>query len=324
VRLSEPEVLFLKTTGTAMSRRDVCGSCGEPLADGRRIASRDYVTGDPFDVAICPGCNTGWTTPVPGNLDPYYPRTYRRYNAWVARVLSVLYGWRVSRWCRLYPNPGAALEMGCGDGVMLHALRSRGWEVCGTERTEAMAATARDRYGIRMYVDPEGPQAGHDRFDLIILFQVLEHLSDPVAALKRAAALLGDGGRIVVGVPNRASWQAAFGRGAWFHLDVPRHLVHFTPAALAATAAQAGLRVEAVGFVSPEHDPYGWVQTILNRWAGNANRLSLLLMGAEAWRMRDLVTLAAVMAIGPVAVALALVSWPCRRGAVMEAILVRD
>ncbi len=307
-----------------MSRRDVCGSCGEPLADGRRIASRDYVTGDPFDVAICPGCNTGWTTPVPGNLDPYYPRTYRRYNAWVARVLSVLYGWRVSRWCRLYPKPGAALEVGCGDGVMLHALRSRGWEVCGTERTEAMAATARDRYGIRMYVDPEGPQAGHDRFDLIILFQVLEHLSDPVAALKRAAALLDDGGRIVVGVPNRASWQAAFGRGAWFHLDVPRHLVHFTPAALAATAAQAGLRVETVGFVSPEHDPYGWVQTILNRWAGNANRLSLLLMGAEAWRMRDLVTLAAVMAIGPVAVALALVSWPCRRGAVMEAILARD
>ena len=307
-----------------MSRRDVCGSCGEPLADGRRIASRDYVTGDPFDVAICPGCNTGWTTPVPGNLDPYYPRTYRRYNAWVARVLSVLYGWRVSRWCRLYPKPGAALEVGCGDGVMLHALRSRGWEVCGTERTEAMAATARDRYGIRMYVDPEGPQAGHDRFDLIILFQVLEHLSDPVAALKRAAALLGDGGRIVVGVPNRASWQAAFGRGAWFHLDVPRHLVHFTPTALAATAAQAGLRVETVGFVSPEHDPYGWVQTILNRWAGNANRLSLLLMGAEAWRMRDLVTLAAVMAIGPVAVALALVSWPCRRGAVMEAILARD
>jgi SAM-dependent methyltransferase len=324
VRLSEPEVLFLKTMGTAMSRRDACGSCGEPLADGRRIASRDYVTGDPFDVAICPGCNTGWTTPVPGNLDPYYPRTYRRYNAWVARVLSVLYGWRVSRWCRLYPKPGAALEVGCGDGVMLHALRSRGWEVCGTERTEAMAATARDRYGIRMYVDPEGPQAGHDRFDLIILFQVLEHLSDPVAVLKRAAALLGDGGRIVVGVPNRASWQAAFGRGAWFHLDVPRHLVHFTPAALAATAAQAGLRVETVGFVSPEHDPYGWVQTILNRWAGNANRLSLLLMGAEAWRIRDLVTLAAVMAIGPVAVALALVSWPCRRGAVMEAILVRD
>jgi hypothetical protein len=47
-------------------------------------------------------------------------------------------------------------------------------------------------------------------------------------------------------------------------------------------------------------------------------------MGAEAWRMRDLATLAAVMALGPVAVALALASWPCRRGAVMEAILVRD
>lgn len=306
-----------------MSRRDVCGSCGEPLANGRRIASCDYVTGDPFDVAICPGCDTGWTTPVPTDLDPYYPRTYRRYNAWVARVLAVLYNWRVGRWSRLFVKPGAALELGCGDGVMLHALRSRGWEVCGTERTEAMAATARDRYGIRMYVDPEGPQPGRDRFDLIILFQVLEHLSDPVAALRHAAALLGEGGRIVVGVPNRGSWQAAFGGGVWFHLDVPRHLVHFTPAALEATAARAGLRVETVGFVSPEHDPYGWVQTILNRCSGNANRLALLLMGAEAWRMRDLVTLAAVVALGPLAVALALASWPCRRGAVMEAILVR-
>jgi len=282
------------------------------------------VTGDLFDVAICPGCGTGWTTPVPTDLDPYYPRTYRRYNAWVARVLALLYNWRVGRWCRLFPKPGSALELGCGDGVMLHALRSRGWEVCGTERTEAMAATARDRYGIRMYVDPEGPLPGRDRFDLIILFQVLEHLSDPVAALKHAAALLGDGGRIVVGVPNRGSWQAAFGGGVWFHLDVPRHLVHFTPAALAATAARAGLRVERVGFVSPEHDPYGWVQTILNRCAGNANRLSLLLMGAEPWRMRDLLTVVAVAVLGPVAVALAVASWPCRQGAVMEAVLVRD
>lgn len=307
-----------------MSQRGVCGSCGESLADGRRIASRDYVTRDPFDVVICPGCGTGWTTPVPGDLDPYYPRTYRRYNAWVARVLSVLYGWRVNRWCRRFSRPGAALELGCGDGVMLNALRSRGWVVCGTERTEAMAATARDRYGITMYVDPDGPLPGRDRFDMIILFQVLEHLADPVAALKRATGLLSDGGRIVVGVPNRGSWQAAFGAGQWFHLDVPRHLVHFTPEALATAAARAGLRVEAVGFASPEHDPYGWVQTILNRCAGDANHLSLLLMGASAWRMRDLLTLAAVVALGPVAVALALVSWACRRGAVMEAILVRD
>jgi len=306
-----------------MSQRDVCGSCGQRLVDGRKIASRDYVTGEHFTVVICPGCDTGWTTPVPTDLDPYYPRTYRRYNPWVARVLSILYQWRVSRWCRRFVRPGAALELGCGDGVMLDALRSRGWSVCGTERTEAMAATARERYGIRMYVDPDSPRPGVDRFDMIVLFQVLEHLADPVASLEQAAALLADGGRIVVGVPNRGSWQARFGGGHWFHLDVPRHLGHFTPASLAVAASRAGLRVEGVSFMSPEHDPYGWVQTILNRCAGNANRLTLLLMGAEQWRGRDVLTLAAVAVLGPLAVAIAVVSWACRRGAVMEATLVR-
>lgn len=307
----------------AAAHPETCGSCGEALARGRRIESRDYVTGARFDVVVCPGCGLGWTSPVPANLDPYYPRTYRRYNPWVAAVLSLLYRWRVGRWCRGFARPGSVLELGCGDGVMLDALRTRGWQVCGTERTEAMAATARERYGIRMYVDPDGPQPGHDRFDLIVLFQVLEHLSDPVETLGRARALLADGGRVVVGVPNRASWQAAFGQGGWFHLDVPRHLVHFTPSALAAAAARAGLRVESVGYVSPEHDPFGWVQTILNRCAGNANRLTLLLMGAERWRIGDVPTLLAVAVIGPVAVLLAAASWACRRGAVMEANLVR-
>lgn len=304
--------------------RSSCGSCGERLAGGRQTPSRDYVTGTWFEVVTCPSCGLGWTTPVPADLDPYYPRTYRRYNPWVAAVLAVLYRWRVSRWCRGFATAGRALELGCGDGVMLDTLRSRGWQVCGTERTDAMAATARERYGIRMYVDPDGPQPGQDRFELIVLFQVLEHLGDPVAALSRARSLLADHGRIVVGVPNRGSWQAACGGGDWFHLDVPRHLVHFTPASLAAAASRAGLRIEAVSFVSPEHDPFGWVQTILNRCGGNSNRLTLLLMGAEPWRARDAFTVLAVMLLGPVALGLAAVSWACGRGAVMEATLVRS
>jgi|694.fasta_scaffold29586_3 SAM-dependent methyltransferase len=303
--------------------REMCGSCETALAGGRRIASRDYVTGTRFDVVVCPSCGLGWTTPVPADLDPYYPRTYRRYNPWVAAVLQSLYRWRVGRWCHGFATPGRALELGCGDGVMLDTLRSRGWQVCGTERTEAMAATARERYGISMYVDPDGPRPGQDRFELVVLFQVLEHLADPVASLIRARSLLGDDGRIVVGVPNLASWQAEFGGGDWFHLDVPRHLVHFTPAALAAAALRAGLRVESVRYASPEHDPFGWVQTILNRCAGNSNRLTLLLMGAERWRASDIPMVLMVMLLGPLALVLAAVSWACGRGAVMEATLVR-
>ena len=302
----------------------VCPACGSALRFREAQAARDYVTGDAFSVVRCSSCDVAWTHPRPEDMDRYYPPRYRRYVPVVTATLSLLYLWRVSNWSRACGKPGKALEIGCGDGVMLNALRARGWQVCGTERTAEMAAIARERYGIQVYVPPDGPVAGRDAFDLVILFQVLEHLPDPVATLHEARGFLTPHGRIVVGVPNLSSWQSRFGRDGWLHLDVPRHLVHFNPASLAATANRAGLRVERIRFVSPEHDPYGWIQTLLNRWCSNRNRLTLLLMGMAPWRFQDLSTLCAVAFLGPLACLLAVVSWACGAGAIMEAVLVRD
>jgi len=282
------------------------------------------VTGDAFSVVRCASCDVAWTHPRPIDMDRYYPPRYRRYVPVVSAALSLLYRWRVSNWCSACGKPGKAIEIGCGDGVMLKALRARGWQVRGTERTDAMAAIARERHGIQVDVPPNGPVAGKDAFDLVILFQVLEHLPDPLAALHEARGFLTPHGRIVVGVPNYSSWQSRFGRDGWLHLDVPRHLVHFTPAALAATAKRAALRVERIHFVSPEHDPYGWIQTLLNRCCGNRNRLTLLLMGMTPWRLQDLSTLCAVAFLGPLACLMAALSWPCGAGAIMEIVLVRD
>lgn len=302
----------------------ICPACGGSLAYEPLLEARDYLTGAPFEVKKCPSCQVGWTSPVPGDLEPFYPQRYRRYVPVVAGILSLLYQWRVRQWCRGQDHPGKALEIGCGDGIMLATLRRHGWKVCGTERTNAMAAAARERYGIKVYVPPEFPKQGQDSYDLIVLFQVLEHLSDPLEALRNAGLLLAKKGRIIVGVPNLASWQARYGRDGWLHLDVPRHLAHFTPQSLAFIAKQAGLRIETIRFSSPEHDPYGWIQTILNRQARNENRLTKLLMGIAPWRLIDLPLLLAAIILCPVAVALAMISWSYRAGAIMEATLVSD
>jgi SAM-dependent methyltransferase len=302
----------------------VCPACGSSLRSNTFCRSRDYLTGAPFEVKECSGCGVGWTSPVPGDMEQYYPRRYRRYVPAVAWMLSRLYGWRVRKWCRGNRSPGKAIEIGCGDGVILAALRRRGWTVCGTERTDAMAATARERYGIRVYVSPERPVPGHDCYDLIVLFQVLEHLNDPVEALRNARDLLANRGRIIVGVPNLASWQARLGRDKWLHLDVPRHLVHFTPKSLAGVAKRVGLRLEGIRFASPEHDPYGWIQTILNRWGSNENRLTKLLMGIVPWRFTDLLLVLAAIILCPFSITLAVISWGCRAGAIIEATLVGD
>lgn len=301
----------------------ICPACGGRLTCEPLLKSRDYLTGTSFEVKKCSSCEVGWTSPVPGDLERFYPPRYRRYVPIVAGILSLLYQWRVRQWCR-GKDPGKALEIGCGDGVMLATLRRRGWDVCGTERTEAMAATAREIYGIKVYVPPEVPVQGQDSYDLIVLFQVLEHLSDPIDALRNARRLLAKQGRIIVGVPNLASWQARYGKDGWLHLDVPRHLVHFTPQSLAFVAKRTGLRIEAVRFSSPEHDPYGWIQTILNRQARNENRLTKLLMGIAPWRLVDLPLLLAAIILCPLAITLAMISWRYRAGAIMEATLVSD
>jgi SAM-dependent methyltransferase len=170
------------------------------------------------------------------------------------------------------------LEIGCGGGWMLGALREQGRWVVGTERSLEAARPAREN-GSLVFVGDLTALSPRASFDVIVLFHVLEHLEDPRAALAACAAHLAAGGRIVVGVPNRASWQArAFG-SAWFHLDVPRHVVHFSPRSLDRAFAAVGLRRVRTSYVSPEHDPYGWLQSALDRLGFPQGALTHRMMG---------------------------------------------
>ena len=285
--------------------------------------ARDYITKDVFGVLGCSRCRISWTQPVPANLEPYYPRSYRRYNAIIIAILKFLYRRRVARWNGLFSKPGTALELGCGDGFMLNALRSFGWAVSGTERTEEMAQFAREHFGLTVFVESTHPIPPGQTFDLVIMFQVLEHLADPMPQLRRAHSLLAPGGRLIIGVPNFASWQAAYGKDGWFHLDVPRHLFHWSPDSLREAASRCDMKVDSISFASIEHDPYGWVQTILNRQFKNGNRLTRLLMRAEPWRTGDIVTLILAALLTIPAFILAGISWLCGRGAIMQAVLSR-
>jgi hypothetical protein len=75
---------------------------------------------------------------------------------------------------------------------------------------------------------------------------------------------------------------------------------------------------------SPEHDPYGWVQSLLNRVDSRPNRLTRLLMRMDRPDAANLLHLAlGCLAFVP-AVALAVISWAARRGAIMEVTCVRD
>jgi SAM-dependent methyltransferase len=70
------------------------------------------------------------------------------------------------------------------------------------------------------------------RFDFVTMFHVLEHLPDPRMALSFVKGLLKPGGMLILQVPNVSSLQARLFGNRWYGLDVPRHVINYTPEAL--------------------------------------------------------------------------------------------
>ena len=73
------------------------------------------------------------------------------------------------------------------------------------------------------------------------------------------------GGILFAGVPNFGSWEARLARDKWFHLDVPRHLNHFTIPALLRMLSSADLEVKSCSYFAPEYDSFSFVQSRMRR-----------------------------------------------------------
>jgi hypothetical protein len=84
----------------------------------------------------------------------------------------------------------------------------------------------------------------------VVFWHSLEHLAAPGPAIDRAPDLHSTGGCVVVAVPNPASLQARVFGDRWFHLDLPRHLVHLPASALTARLRSLGLEIDRVSHCS--------------------------------------------------------------------------
>jgi hypothetical protein len=143
---------------------------------------------------------------------------------------------------------------------------------------------------------------------------VLEHVDDPAAALRTIRSWLRPGGALVVGVPNLASWQATIGGARWFHLDLPRHRTHFTPAGLRTLLAATGFDVTAERHVLAEHNPFGMWQSAANRLTRTPSYLYHLLKRNAPARSTDLALTLAALPLAPVAALGELAAGVARRG----------
>ncbi|MBW2281110.1 MAG: class I SAM-dependent methyltransferase [Deltaproteobacteria bacterium] len=201
-----------------------------------------------------------------------YARPTRRFHGpfeWLVRGFRMA---RVRLCERLLDGPGRVLDVGCGRGLFLQLMGRRGHEVRGTELSESTAANAYPDVTVDVGEFRPGryPPAS---FDVISIWHVLEHDQQPAAALAAARESLVPGGALVLAVPNYASVQARFGGEDWFHLDLPRHVFQFTPQTLTRLLRDAGFEIETCRTGQWEMDPFGLVQTVLNRAGLRSNSL---------------------------------------------------
>ncbi len=149
---------------------------------------------------------------------------------------------------RLVPAPpGAlALDVGCGPGLLLDLLREAGYETVGIERSGAAAEALAAGHRV-LAIDVEGDHAAlPERFHLVTLTHVLEHLRRPADALRWVGTHLHADGVAIVEVPNWDDLARPLWGSRYRPLELGDHLSFFERRTLAPLCERAGLRVQAL------------------------------------------------------------------------------
>ena len=242
-----------------------------PLCGGRRTAptvtTTDLTCGVPgqFTFEACRDRGHVFLNPRPdrATIHRAYPTVYSNHQPtgeaatavphrpWYARPpsrwipgLKQLYHWLAADPGAFVPTPphanAKALEVGRGTGQYLVKLALQGWDAEGYEPASQAVEIAR-LSGARVHQGGvDDIQCDSDSLDAVIAWMVLEHLHDPVVAIRSLSDLLHDGGVLYLSVPNYGSWERAFFGRHWIAHEVPRHLHHFTSRRLRRMLHDAG------------------------------------------------------------------------------------
>jgi SAM-dependent methyltransferase len=247
-----------------------CSICGATEA-----RPRFAIEGLASRVVACAGCGLGSLYPLPSEAeirafypDDYYGEPGVKFRGFVEGLVRWIGTRHLGFLSQGLPRGARILDVGCGRGVILGALADRGFEVHGQEISAQAARGADPRAEIR--IAPSLVDAGYaaESFDQIVIWHVLEHLRDPRATLAEAQRISRRGARLIVAVPNFASLQAEWSGAAWFHLDLPRHLYQFPLGALRQLLERTGFEVASEHHFSLRQNPFGWIQSAMNRAPG--------------------------------------------------------
>jgi SAM-dependent methyltransferase len=270
-----------------------------------------HTTAKEFAVVRCGECGLVRLDPQPSpeELRRYYPENYwfapdrsaaGRLEETYRRMVLRDHVQFVDRALRHSRARGPLLDVGCGGGLFLGMMRERGWRVLGLDFSpQAAAMTWRRQQAPAVCAMLEHSPLRAGSMGGLTMFHVLEHLYDPRAYLTIARELIEPDGRLVVQVPNAASWQFRLLGRSWNGVDVPRHLFDFRARDLEKLIESCGFEVVRRKYFSLRDNPAGLASSLAPSLDPMARRVRRVPESGGIRLTRDLLYFALVTAALP-------------------------
>jgi len=245
----------------------MCASCGAHDV-------RHFVKKDGYDVFQCRACGHGFVHPMPTSTKEVYEQGYfagaREGHGYVdydsdKEPMRPFFTRALAAVESLLGRAGEVLDVGAATGFFLQLARERGWQVHGIEISSFAADCARKK-GIDMFTGTllEFPVQA-ESVTLVTLWDVIEHVQDPLEEMRRVHALLRPGGVVVLTTPNLTSAYARLMGTRWHALVPPEHLHYFTPTSMKKLLSDAGF--EVVSLKAPVKSfTFAYIFQMLARW----------------------------------------------------------
>ncbi len=256
-----------------------CSACGGTLFDVL-FSAMDFDSGTkPFELTKCTSCQIVRTEPITNDteLEEYYDLSYyadgkkkfvnfaeafTRFSNYLRAhsILTCLNRTREDQKNSIHK----ILDVGCGRGTLLKILKNMGHQCYGVEKTTFPSHGPGS--DIHFYSGQlEDINFPENFFDIVAIWHVLEHASNPAQMIQEAVRIMRQDGLLAVAVPNFGSFQAKLFKENWFHLDLPRHRYHFTRDTLFRLLRKNGFLVVRQHTFSIEQNPFGFIQSFFNK-----------------------------------------------------------
>lgn len=256
-----------------MSEMPECPVCAQPR--GTHFATAQdieyFTTQDEFKFYRCRDCDILFLHPMPTNrLGEIYPVNYYSFSpdsrqSMAQRIKNFLDNRTFAALTRdIKGSSLTALDVGGGSGWLLDDLKRADPRVNRTAVVDidSRAAEIARKNGHSYHLATFNAFETDERFDVILMLNLIEHVPDPVAALRKARELLRPGGRIWIKTPNFDALDARiFKHRSWGGFHTPRHFVLFTKDSLVRICEAVGFTVVCCSYT--QGAPF-WTVSVIN------------------------------------------------------------